>query len=77
MMSVMNTLTDKKDWHKKVFDEKIVAKWREEAIAIPDDYFWDLAEAEEREHSHPTETPARMLNDKSFEYVSCSCTLRT
>ncbi|QRD82220.1 hypothetical protein F9C07_2277506 [Aspergillus flavus] len=30
MMRVMNTITDKPDWDKKVFDEAITSKWREE-----------------------------------------------
>jgi hypothetical protein len=78
MMSIMETLTDKDDWHTKVFDERIVAKWREEARKIPDEYFWDLAEApgSGRIHAHPTESPARILNDKSFDYVGQSYRLR-
>ncbi|ESZ91703.1 hypothetical protein SBOR_7922 [Sclerotinia borealis F-4128] len=43
MMSIMDRLTDKEEWHLKVFDEKIVSKWREEARAIPDEQFWNLA----------------------------------
>lgn len=43
MMDVMEKLTDKVNWHQKVFDEDIVSKWREEALAIPDTYFWDLS----------------------------------
>lgn len=74
MMSIMETLTDKDDWHKKVFDEEIVAKWREEALGIPDGYFWNLVEADEdrRKHAHPTENPASILNGEAFQYVSCS-----
>ncbi|KAJ5578198.1 uncharacterized protein N7459_007162 [Penicillium hispanicum] len=30
MMRVMNTITDKPEWEKKVFDEEIVSKWRTE-----------------------------------------------
>jgi Protein of unknown function (DUF4246) len=43
MMSIMERLTDKNDWHKKVFDESIVSKWREEALGIPDRDLWSLA----------------------------------
>ncbi|KAJ8066741.1 hypothetical protein OCU04_004131 [Sclerotinia nivalis] len=43
MMSVMDRLTDKEEWHKKVFDEEIVSKWREEALAIPDEQFCNIA----------------------------------
>ncbi|PLB55870.1 hypothetical protein P170DRAFT_433346, partial [Aspergillus steynii IBT 23096] len=30
MMQVMNTITDKPEWERKVFEDDIVAKWREE-----------------------------------------------
>jgi hypothetical protein len=50
MMDVMEKLTDKENWHKKVFDEYIVAKWRKEALAIPDLYFWNLATAAKTQH---------------------------
>lgn len=32
MMQLMNQLTDKVDWHKKVFDETIVSNWKAEAL---------------------------------------------
>lgn len=49
MMSVMDRLTDKENWHKKVFDEKIVSNWRKEALAIPDEALWKLAFQEKRQ----------------------------
>ncbi|RDB28808.1 hypothetical protein Hypma_014802 [Hypsizygus marmoreus] len=33
MLHLMNELTDKPDWHKKVFDDTIAAKWKSEALA--------------------------------------------
>ncbi|TFK36203.1 hypothetical protein BDQ12DRAFT_725248 [Crucibulum laeve] len=33
MLRLMNQLTDKPDWDKKVFDESITTKWRAEALA--------------------------------------------
>lgn len=30
MMQIMNVITDKPEWERKVFDEHIIAKWREE-----------------------------------------------
>lgn len=42
-MDVMDRLTDKTDWHFKVFNSAIVSKWRDEALAIPNDYWWGLA----------------------------------
>ncbi|KAG9935969.1 hypothetical protein KCV05_g1814, partial [Aureobasidium melanogenum] len=32
MMQVINAITDKPDWRRKVLDETIIAKWRAEAI---------------------------------------------
>jgi hypothetical protein len=36
MMVVMDLLTDKPDFHVKIFDDEIVKKWKAEALAIPD-----------------------------------------
>ncbi|KAF7908155.1 uncharacterized protein EAF01_003910 [Botrytis porri] len=43
MMSIMERLTDKEEWHKKIFNEYIVSKWRAEALDIPDEQFWMMA----------------------------------
>lgn len=45
MMGIMDRLTDKEEWHRKVFDDAIVEKWREEAMAIPDEEFMKVAAA--------------------------------
>ncbi|KAL4898354.1 hypothetical protein BDV59DRAFT_166696 [Aspergillus ambiguus] len=37
MMRVINTITDKPSWDKKVFDEMIVTKWRDELLASGQD----------------------------------------
>ena len=36
MMAIMDKITDKPDWDKKVFDDAIVQKWRLEALATED-----------------------------------------
>ena len=36
MMELMNRLSDKPNWERKVFDEAIATKWRAEALATPD-----------------------------------------
>ncbi|KAH7313734.1 hypothetical protein B0I35DRAFT_277891 [Stachybotrys elegans] len=41
MMIVMDRLTDKPDWHIKVFNQDIVAKWKAEALAFPVDSIYD------------------------------------
>ena len=35
MTRLMNSLTDKEDWHRKVFDDAIASKWKSEALATP------------------------------------------
>ncbi|KAF7952592.1 uncharacterized protein EAE97_002089 [Botrytis byssoidea] len=52
MMSIMDRLTDKEDWHKKVFNEEVVSKWREEALAIPDEQFWMIAISDKQDTRH-------------------------
>ncbi|KAF9891939.1 hypothetical protein FE257_002902 [Aspergillus nanangensis] len=37
MMRVMNTITDKPEWDRKVFDKEIVAKWTDEISALKAD----------------------------------------
>lgn len=39
-MLIMEQLTDKQGWERKVFDQAIVDKWRKEALAIPDEQWW-------------------------------------
>ncbi|KAK4173741.1 hypothetical protein QBC36DRAFT_303405 [Triangularia setosa] len=41
MTLLMDRLTDKPDWHKKVFNEETVAKWKREALAAPEDDIWN------------------------------------
>ena len=36
MMELMNRITDKKDWDKKVFGDAISSEWKSKALAIPD-----------------------------------------
>ncbi|KAJ4396953.1 hypothetical protein N0V93_001176 [Gnomoniopsis smithogilvyi] len=45
MMAIMDRLTDKPEWHRKVFDEAIVSKWKDEALAIPDEELMKVAAA--------------------------------
>jgi hypothetical protein len=43
MIIIMDRLMDKPDWYKKVFDDEIIAKWRNEALQYPDDSLWKQA----------------------------------
>ncbi|KAI1826451.1 hypothetical protein F4861DRAFT_83373 [Xylaria intraflava] len=69
MMHIMDRLTDKVDWHKKVFDEKIIAKWRAEALAYPDQVFWELAATCSQYDSDVGPSALEgIMTDKSFDY---------
>ncbi|KAF5680020.1 hypothetical protein FHETE_562 [Fusarium heterosporum] len=41
MMIVMDRLTDKPDWHLKVYDDTITDKWIQEALALPVEQLYD------------------------------------
>ncbi len=62
MMVVMDLLTDKPDWHTKVFDEEIAEKWRQEALAWPDE---DLSR-----RFAPNSCPPGILDKESVDFVS-------
>jgi hypothetical protein len=76
MMDVMDKLTDKPDWHKKVFDEVIVEKWKKEALAIPDDMLYKLATAGKSRWSDANDgirmKAVGVLNERAFNYVRSS-----
>ncbi|ORY02063.1 hypothetical protein BCR34DRAFT_605716 [Clohesyomyces aquaticus] len=48
----MEQLTDKDAWQKKIFDDSIVSKWREEALKIPDRDLWSLVTSGKRQVYH-------------------------
>ncbi|KAK4163299.1 hypothetical protein QBC43DRAFT_319850 [Cladorrhinum sp. PSN259] len=48
MMLVMDRLSDKPDWHIKVFDDAIADKWRKEALAWPEEDLWNRIDHIER-----------------------------
>ncbi|KAI4940146.1 uncharacterized protein J4E92_001434 [Alternaria infectoria] len=85
VMDVLEKLTDKPDWHKKIFDDEIVAKWRKEALAIPDGRFWHLATAGMRQYWTDDEDRLELhngrgscpleniLDEATFDTVSYSC----
>ncbi|KAI0858284.1 hypothetical protein F4860DRAFT_517014 [Xylaria cubensis] len=63
MMHIMDRLTDKLNWHEKVFDDNMVAKWREEALAYPDEDLWTIAA------NNKNLLPVTgIMTDKAFDY---------
>jgi len=68
MMILMDSLTDKVDWHKKVFDEEIVAKWRKEALEQPDDILY-LHVIEDKTAEKIPKPRGRIISEAAFDYV--------
>lgn len=66
MMILMDRLTDKPNWHKKVFDDTIVAKWRSEALSQPEDALFDEIIAGK---NLPMLRRTRIITEAAFDYV--------
>jgi hypothetical protein len=79
MMDVMEKLTDKPDWNRKVFDDEIVEKWKKEALAVPDQDLYKLATSGKRQYwgedgvevqdDEGGVMPENILNDTAFNCV--------
>lgn len=68
MMMLMDTLTDKPNWHDKVFDDAIVAKWRAEACQQPEDgLFARIMQGKESEKI--PKPRSRIMSDQAFNFV--------
>lgn len=72
MMNIMDRLTDKDNWHLKVFDPEIVEKWRKEASEIPDDELWRQAAGHNATDLMPL---TEIMTSDTFDYVrpECAC----
>jgi hypothetical protein len=68
MMSIMDRLTDKTDWQTKVFNEEIVSKWRDEALAIPDEQFCNLAKSGKSQY-WDTDGNLTVQDDRGADHV--------
>ncbi|KAK4239579.1 hypothetical protein C8A03DRAFT_14026 [Achaetomium macrosporum] len=75
MMVLMDRLTDKPNWHEKVFDDTIVAKWREEALSQDEEglYREILGDKSITSISMPKRT--RFITGEAFDF--CIAELRT
>ncbi|QGI87682.1 hypothetical protein CEK25_002638 [Fusarium fujikuroi] len=67
MMILMDTLTDKPDWHKKVFDETIVQKWRNEVRQQSEDGLYARIMQDKLEKG-PRKPRDRIITDTAFDY---------
>jgi Protein of unknown function (DUF4246) len=68
MMMLMDRLTDKVDWHKKISDEQIVAKWRKEALEQPEENLY-LQITEDKTTEKVTKPRGRIMSEAAFNYV--------
>jgi cell pole-organizing protein PopZ len=71
-------VTDKPNWHEKVFDDAIVAKWRKEAMEQPEDELYARIVGVPPGDFHKAGLPkprARILSDKAFD--NCIAELRS
>lgn len=69
MMLVMEKLTDKPNWHEKVFDEAIVQKWREEARTQSENGLYSRI-MEGKFHFNEIPMPqSRIISEEAFEFV--------
>lgn len=64
MMDIMEKLTDKPDWHKKILDDEIAAKWRQEALDIPDTKLYNFT------NGNTEKRPTNVLSELAVDYVS-------
>lgn len=68
MMMLMEQITDKPDWHEKVFDEVTVQKWRHEAATQSEaPLFARIMQDKEYER---IPQPTKIGSSQVFEYVS-------
>lgn len=76
MMIIMDRLTDKANWHEKVFDAEIVSTWRKEALGYSEEELWSQATGGKyanQEQTFGLRSPAPALKgiitSDVFEYV--------
>lgn len=70
MMLVMDRLTDKPDWHIKVFHDEIAEKWKTEALAWPNEDLWKRIANVEINSRWCPDMPKSILNRECVDYVS-------
>ncbi|KAF2650993.1 hypothetical protein K491DRAFT_720260 [Lophiostoma macrostomum CBS 122681] len=73
MLNFMNQITDKPDWHKKVFDDAIVSKWKAEGVrwddSLPEKGDWWLSERMFEACMSELQEKARLYEERGFVAV--------
>lgn len=66
MNILMDRLTDKPDWHEKVFNDEIVSKWRNEALTQDEEgLHLEILDGK----NLPTFDRTRIISEQAFDYV--------
>ncbi|TQV97134.1 DUF1665 domain-containing protein [Cordyceps javanica] len=73
MMMLMDQITDKPNWHEKVFNEEIVQKWRQGAAEQPEAALF--ARIMEGKESARIRQPPKIITARAFEYARLIPTL--
>jgi hypothetical protein len=69
MMVLMDRLSDKVDWHKKVFNEEIVSKWRKEALEQPEDKLFSQVVEATGGDTKVSMPRVHIISEAAFDYV--------
>jgi hypothetical protein len=69
MLVLMDRLTDKPDWNKKVFDDSIVANWRHEAMTQDETDLYEKIVTDHTLVPMPSKR-TRFINEATFDYVN-------
>lgn len=80
MMVIMDKITGKPDWDEKVFDDIIVQKWRQGALAIEgmdvSEKMLDwLGTASFRKHGRDFVAPSSLKDQGDYAYAHLQCTV--
>jgi len=70
MMILMDKLSDKPNWHEKIFDQAIVAKWHKEAMEQSEVALYKQITDGRRMEKIPQPTRIRLISEAAFDYVS-------
>lgn len=74
MMLLMDRLTDKPGWEKKIFNDDITSKWRKEAEEMDQGpWYDDITEGRTMYKLHAPRV--RLLNSEVFDYVCATLQL--
>ncbi|KAJ5986449.1 hypothetical protein N7451_010814, partial [Penicillium sp. IBT 35674x] len=64
ILDLINTITDRPDWHRATFDQQVIAQWREDAVAsssLIHDKTWDWCLQELQDKARQFERDSRLV----------------